>query len=98
MKKFEEKHIKDVINGLLGSSKNRLSDKFLSSKIEGFLKEEFGEVLFPYIKEVRLFKNILTIKIDSSSFKQELHNGREALQRNLNARLNSKIIHQIRIY
>jgi len=97
MKKFEEKHIKDVLNGLLGSSKNRLSDKFLSSKIEGLLKEEFGEVLFPYVKEVRFFKNTLYLKIESASFKQELSNGRDALKRNLNLKLDSQIVQQIRI-
>ncbi len=90
-----EKTIQELVKQF--ADQGRLKDKLLVERIRRIWKEMMGPVVASYTYDVNFYNGKLTITLNNSSLKNELHYGRDLILKNINKALENEVIKDVLI-
>jgi predicted nucleic acid-binding Zn ribbon protein len=91
---FEPKNLKSVLDDII--KKNALENGLDGAKIQEVWSKSLGPNIQAYTKEVRLEKDVLVVRLNSSVLRQEMSYGKEKIIRLMNESLQKEVVKDIR--
>ncbi len=95
MKRFYDEHIGDAMKNFLKKGNAKLANNYYENKINSILQDKLGSLLAGFTAQVTFANAKLIIKVDSSSLKNELLNGKDQLKKIVNKELGEIIVQTI---
>ena len=90
-----ENQLGDLIKQFAGGKK--IKANLFQKRIETNWEKLFGKSIAQYTRSIKLREGTLSLSIDSSSLREELHMGREKIKAIVNAELGEEYVNAVRI-